>query len=389
MLSNRIQKIKPSATLAINAKAIELKAQGKDILKFGTGEPDFDTPDHIKDAAKKALDDGFTKYTAATGITELKEAVCRKFKEDNNIEYKAENVIISNGGKQALFNAFMAILNSGDEVIVPSPYWVSYADMVHVCDGEIITVDTTQNNFKLTAEMVAPAVTDRTKAIILNSPSNPTGYMIEEEEMRKIADMALKYNFYIFSDEVYEYFVYDGKKMFSPASISEEIKNITFTFNAVSKSYAMSGWRIGYVAGPLDVIKKMGSLQSHSTSNPCCIAQKAAVEALNGPKDSVNEMAKAFAKRRDFVYEEMNTIPGWKLGKPEGAFYAFPDVSGAFTDEINDSFKFTEYLLEKTGVAVVPGGAFGSEGDKCIRFSYASSMEDIKEGLRRIKELMS
>lgn len=387
MLSQRIQKIQPSATLAINAKAIELKKQGIDILKFGTGEPDFDTPDNIKEAAKRALDEGFTKYTAATGITELKEAVVAKFKRDNGIDCAVENVIITNGGKQALFNFFMAVIDPGDEVIVPSPYWVSYRDMVAVCEGKAVFVDTRPNDFKLTADMVAPAITPKTKVLILNSPSNPTGMVIEKEEIEKIAELAIKHNFYVISDEVYEDFLYDGKTAFSIGSLPE-MKELAFTTNAVSKTYSMTGWRIGYITGPTEVIKKMGSLQSHSTSNPCSIAQKAALEAMTGPQDSVKRMAEEFKRKRDYVYEMMQSLPGFKLVKPEGAFYAFPDVSGAFTDDISDSFKFTEFLMEKARVAVVPGGAFGKEGDNCIRFSYASSMEDIEEGVRRIKETL-
>jgi aspartate aminotransferase len=388
MLSYRIQKIKPSATLAINAKAIELKKRGVDVLKFGTGEPDFDTPENIKDAAKKALDEGFTKYTATTGIPELKEAICRKLKKDNGIECDISNVIVTNGGKQALFNFFMAVLNKGDEVIIPSPYWVSYSDIVALCEGIPAFVDTVSNNFKLTAKMVESAITPRTKVLILNSPNNPTGMTIEKKEVEHIAELAIRHNFYVISDEVYERFLYDGKKMFSIAGISE-MKNLAFTVNAVSKTYSMTGWRIGYIAGPPDVIKAMGDLQSHSTSNPCSIAQKAALEAITGPQDSVKRMADEFKKRRDYVYREMNKIPGFRLIKPEGAFYIFPDVSGAFTDKMNDSFKFAGFLMEKARVAVVPGGAFGKEGDNFIRFSYASSMDDIKEGIKRIKQALS
>ena len=387
MLSIRIQKIQPSATLAINAKAIELKKQGIDILKFGTGEPDCDTPDNIKNAAKRALDEGFTKYTDATGIKELKDAVRVKLKKDNQIETDISNVIITNGGKQALYNCFMAILNPSDEVIIPSPYWVSYSDMVAVCEGVSVFVDTTSNNFKLTAEMVKKAITPKTKVLILNSPSNPTGAVIEKEEILKIGELALKHGFYVISDEVYEYFIYDGKKSFSIGSVPE-LKDLVFTVNAVSKTYSMTGWRIGYIAGPKDVIKAMGNLQGHSTSNPCSIAQKAALEAITGPQDSVTIMANEFKKRRDFVYTEMNKIPGFSLLKPEGAFYAFPNVTKCYKSGITDSFKFTEFLMEKARVAVVPGGAFGKEGDGFIRFSYASSMSDIEEGIKRIKEAL-
>ena len=387
MLSNRIQSVKPSTTLAINAKAIELIKQGKDILKFGTGEPDCDTPQNIKDAAKRAIDEGFTKYTDATGIKELKEAVVQKLKRDNHIETTLSNVIITNGGKQALFNLFMSVLNPGDEVIIPSPYWLSYSDMVTLCEGKNVFVDTRSNHFKLTADMVRPAITPKTKLLILNSPSNPTGMTIEKEEIERIAKLALEHNFYLISDEVYEYFLYDGRQNFSVASMSE-MQDRVFTVNAVSKTYAMTGWRIGYVAGPAEIIKKMGDMQSHTTSNPCSIAQKAALEALTGDQSSIGIMAEEFRKRRDYVFEEMNRLPGFKLVQPEGAFYAFPDVSGCFNDQLKNSFDFATMLLEKAEVAVIPGGAFGQAGDHCIRFSYASSMKDIEEGLRRIRAVL-
>ena len=388
MLSNRIQRVKPSATLAINAKAIELQKQGIDILKFGTGEPDCDTPEHIKDAAKKALDQGFTKYTATGGIPELKKAVCEKFKRDNGIDYEPGQVLVSNGGKQAIFNCLMALINPGDEVIIPSPYWVSYADMVNVCEGEPVFVDTTANRFKCTAAMVEKAITPKTKLVFLNSPSNPTGAVIEKEEIIKIGELALKHKFYVLSDEVYEYFTYNGQKSFSLASIPA-MKDWVFTVNATSKTYSMTGWRIGYVAGPKAVIKAMDDLQGHSTSNPCSIAQKAALAALTGPQDCVTKMVEEFRKRRDYIYEVFKSIPGVKLDKPEGAFYIFPDVSAYYKGAITDSFKMAEYLLEKARVAVVPGGAFGKEGDKCIRMSYASSMKDIEEGIKRIKAALA
>lgn len=385
MLSNRIQNLRSSATLAINARAIELKKQGIDILKFGTGEPDFDTPDHIKQAAKQALDEGFTKYTAATGIPELKAAVAEKFKRDNSIICAPEDVIISVGGKQALYNIFMALLNSGDEVLLPAPYWVSYADMVMVAEGVVKTIDTRSNRFKLTAKMVEKAITPKTRALVLNSPSNPTGMVIEKEEILKIAELAQKHQFYIISDEVYEYFLYDSREHFSIGSLPE-MKELVFTVNAVSKTYSMTGWRIGYMTGPRPFIKPIANLQSHSTSNPCSIAQKAALTALTGPQDCVKEMVAEFEKRRDFVYKAFNQIPGLRLEKPEGAFYAFVDISG---HKINDGFKMTEFLMEQARVAVVPGGAFGNEGNQCIRFSFASSMTDIKEGLKRIKETLT
>lgn len=387
MLSNRIQAVQPSTTLAINAKVIELIKNGADILKFGTGEPDWDTPQNIKDAAKRAIDEGFTKYTDATGIKELKEAVVHKLKRDNGIESAIQNVLITNGGKQALFNLFMSVVNPGDEVIIPSPYWLSYSDMVTLCEGKNVFVDTCSNHFKLTAEMVKPAITSKTKLLILNSPSNPTGMVIEREEIEKIAELALKHNFYLISDEVYEYFLYDGRKNFSVGSLAE-LKDRVFTVNAVSKTYSMTGWRIGYVAGPHEIIKKMGDMQSHTTSNPCSIAQKAALEALTGDQSSIAQMAEEFRKRRDVVHEKMNQLSGFKLAQPEGAFYAFPDISDCFNDQIKNSFDFTTLLLEKAGVAVIPGGAFGQAGDHCIRFSYASSMKDIEEGLERVRRCL-
>ena len=385
MIAERLKKIKPSATLAMNARAIELIKQGVDILKFGTGEPDHDTPNHIKDAAKKALDEGFTKYTDVTGIRELKEAVSQKFKKDNGILCAPEDVIVSTGGKQSLFNILMTVINPGDEVLIPSPYWVSYADMVYVCEGIVKTIDTRSNHFKLTAEMVRKAISQRTKLLILNSPSNPTGMSIEKAELEKIAELALQHKIYLISDEVYEYFLYDGRKNFSVGSIPE-LKDWVFTVNAVSKTYSMTGWRIGYMTGPHAFINTIGSLQGHSTSNPCSIAQKAALAAITGPQESVSKMVNEFQERRDFVHKGFNQIQGIEIEKPEGAFYAFPKVSGLYSGKITDSFSFAEFLLEEARVAVVPGGAFGDEGDDYIRFSFASSLTDIKEGLKRIEE---
>lgn len=385
MISNRLQHTKPSATLAINAKAIEMKKRGIDVIKFGTGEPDFDTPDNIKAMVKKAIDEGFTKYTATDGISELKEAICNKLSRDNGIAAKPENVIVSNGGKQALYNCFMALLNPGDEVILPSPYWVSYADMIELAEGVVKTVDTTGNRFKLTAEMVKNAIGPKTKAIVLNSPGNPTGAVIDRKEIEAIAKLTLEHDFFVISDEVYECFNYTGEPSFSIASIPE-MKDRVFTINAVSKTYAMTGWRIGYLAGPAEFVKGMATLQGHMTSNPCSIAQKAALEALNGSQDSVKAMAAEYRKRRDFVFETMNRIPGFKLDLPEGAFYAFPDVSACYKETILDSVSFSQFLLEKARVAVIPGIAFGQEGDRFIRLSYASSMKDLEEGLERIRK---
>ncbi len=388
MLSNTVQNIKPSSTLELNAKAIQLQKQGVDVIRFVTGESDLGTPKHIGKAGIVAIEEGFDFYTAASGITELKIAICNKLKRDNQIDCDIENVMISNGGKQALFNCFAALLNPSDEVIIPSPYWVSYVDMVQIWSGVPKMVDTSINQFKLTAEMVNMAITNKTKVIILNSPSNPTGAVMDEEEIKKIAQLALEHNIYVISDEVYEYFLYDDAKMFSIGSIAE-MKDLVFTVNAVSKTYGMTGWRIGYIAGPKNVIKGMGNLQAHSTSNPCSIAQKAALTALNGPQECIQETLDEFTRRRDFVYEEMSQIPGFKLDKPKGAFYVFPDVSAYFNREIKNSFDFAKFLLKKAHVALAPGGAFGKEGDTCIRLSYAASMENLKEGIKRIKEAVA
>lgn len=371
--------------MAVNAKAIELQKQGIDILKFGTGEPDWDTPEHIKEAAKKALDEGFTKYTHSTGIPELKEAVRDKFKRDNKIICESEDIIITIGGKQALFEIFMAILNPGDEVLIPSPYWVSYAHMVNICEGVTTTIDTTSNRFKLTADMVEKSISQKTKVLILNTPSNPTGMIMERKEIEKIAELALRHNFYLISDEVYEYFLYDEREHFSVGSLSE-MRDLVFTVNAVSKTYSMTGWRIGYMTGPKNFIRPISNLQGHSTSNPCSIAQKAALAALTGPQECVKMMVDAFQERRDVVYEGFRKIPGMFLEKPEGAFYAFLNISHLLNDSMKDSFGFSEFLIEKARVAVIPGSAFGTEGNNYIRFSFASSMKDIKEGLERIVE---
>lgn len=386
-IAQRLKSIAPSPTLAIDAKANALIKQGVDILKFGLGEPDFDTPDHIKEAAIKAIKDGFTKYTAVGGTPELKSAIMEKLKRENGIVCGPENIIACNGAKQALFNLFMALVNPGDEVLIPSPYWVSYADMILLCGGKPVTIDTTKNGFKVTANMVKKHLSPKTKILILNSPSNPTGAVLDHKEVEKIGELALERKLYLVSDEVYEHFIYDKAERFSVASLPG-LKDLAITVNAVSKTYAMTGWRLGYAAGPKEIIQAMTNAQSHSTSNPCSISQKAAVAALTGPQDCVKEMRKEYEKRRLIVYDGFRAIPGVKLEKPEGAFYAFPDVSAYHKGAIKNSFDFADFLLEKAKVAVVPGGAFGKEGDPYIRFSYASSEKNIREGLRRIGETL-
>ncbi|MFH1587269.1 MAG: pyridoxal phosphate-dependent aminotransferase [Candidatus Diapherotrites archaeon] len=375
--------IPPSSTMAINAKANQMIADGENVLKFGIGEPDFNTPENVKAAGKKAIDDNRSKYTPASGIPELKNAICDKLKRENGLEYSPKEVIVSNGGKHSLYNIMLALLNKGDEVIIPIPAWISYKEQVTLAGGKSVFVGTDEA-FKISAEKVREAVSEKTKAIIINSPSNPTGATIEESELRAIAELAVEKEFYIISDEVYEKFVYGGRKFISTASLGEEVKDLTLTCNAVSKTYAMTGWRIGYTAGNEKVIKAMGNVQSHSSGNPCSIAQYAALEAFNGQQESVGEMIKQFDERRQYVFKHLNEIDGIKLVEPEGAFYAFPDVRGVFNKSIGNGAALCDYLLEEAKVALVPGDEFGSNNH--IRFSYASSMDDIREGIGRIKD---
>ena len=380
-LSSRVGQITPSATLAINARAKELRSQGVDIISFAVGEPDFNTPEVAKKAGKQAIDDNFTRYTPANGIIELKEAICERFKARDQ-DYAPNHIIITCGGKHALYGAMQALLDQGDEVLLPSPYWVSFPEIVKLAGGVPVIVPT-KTPFKLRASDLEKKLTEKTKLIIINSPSNPTGAVFEESELRKIAELAVKNDLYVISDEVYEDFLY-GREHVSIASFNDDIKERTIIVKAVSKSYAMTGWRIGYCAGPVDVIKAMSSLQSHMTSNPASISQKAALAALTSDQESVKEMVKAFDERRSYMVERLNTIKGIDCPESEGAFYAFPDVSGLYNESITDSVELSTYLLEEAHIAVVPGAAFGA--DNHIRFSYAVSMEDIKKGLDRLEE---
>lgn len=379
LLSERVKNIAPSATLAVDSKAKQLKKEGKDMVIFGAGEPDFNTPENIKEAAKKAIDKNITRYTPIGGIFELKEAVVNKFKRDNQINYDASEVIISCGGKHTLYNIAMSILNKNDEAILPVPYWVSYEEMIKLTGAKVVFCKTNEK-FKLTAKDVEEKITKKTKMLILNSPSNPSGAMVERSEIEKIAKLAVKHNFYVVSDEVYEFFVYGNTKRISIASLNNDIKNLTITVNAVSKTYAMTGWRIGYCGANKEVVKAMGNLQGHSTGNPSNIAQMAALEALNGPQNSVRQMVRAFDERRKFMSKRLNEMKGIKCLLPEGAFYAFPDISKTGMK----SMEFSERLLDEALVAVVPGIAFGS--DNHIRLSYATSMQEIEKGMNRIEE---
>jgi aspartate aminotransferase len=393
MLSARAKNIKPSPTLAIDAKAKAMKAAGADVVNFGVGEPDFDTPENIKEAAIKAIRDGFTKYTPVGGIDPLKDAIVEKFRKDNGLEYSREEVIVSCGAKHSLYNIAQALYGNGDEVIIPAPYWVSYPDQVILNDAAPVIVKTYEKDkFVLKADALKSHITKKTKAIILNSPSNPTGLTYDRKTLEDIASIALEHNLYVISDEIYEKLTYDGFAHTSIASLGNEIKNRTLIVNGLSKAYAMTGWRIGYTAGPKDIIKAMTNIQSQSTSNPTSIAQKAAVEALTGPQDFIKTMLAEFDKRRKYLVSELNSIPGISCLTPTGAFYAFPNTSklyGKRADgkKIYSSSALALHLLENANVALVPGDAFGD--DNHIRLSYATSMENLGKGVKRIREAVS
>ena len=391
-LSKKAAAVKPSSTLAITAKAKELKAQGKDVVGFGAGEPDFDTPENICDAAIDAINNGFTKYTPASGIIELKEAVSKKFKKYNNIDYTPEQIVISNGGKHSLENIFTVLLNPGDEVIIPAPYWLSYTEIVKLAGGVPVIVKTSkEQEYKLTAEALCKAVTNKTKALILNTPNNPTGMVYTDNELRDIADIVIDKDFYVVADEMYETLTYDGHKHISIASLGKEIYDRTITCNGLAKSYAMTGWRIGYTGSPLQIARMMGSVQSHQTSNPNSIAQKAAVEALNGPQDSVSQMNEEFNKRRQHVYERICNMPFVSTIKPMGEFYVFVDASEVLSkthkgETVGTVAKMAEILINEYNTAVVPCADFGF--DDHLRLSYAISMEQIEKGLDRIEKFL-
>ena len=378
MLSERVRNIAPSATLAVDAKAKQLKKEGKDVLNFGAGEPDFNTPENIKEAAKKAIDRNITRYTPVGGIPELREAIAKKFREVNRINYDASEVVVCAGGKHVLYNIAMTILNKDDEAILPVPYWVSFEEIIKLTGAKTVFCDTNEK-FKLTAGDVEEKITNKTKMLILNSPNNPSGAIIDKAETEKIAKLAVQHNFYVVSDEVYEYFVYGDMEMASIAALNEEIKNLTVTANSFSKTYAMTGWRAGYCGANKEIIKGIENLQGHSTSNISNIAQMAALEALNGPQDGIKLMIKAFDERRKFMHKRLNEMNGIKCNEPEGAFYAFPDISRTKMS----SMEFSSKLLEEALVAVVPGIAFGS--DRHVRLSYAASMKDIEQGMDRME----
>jgi len=386
IVSNSLKRIKPSPTIAVTQKARELKAAGKDVIGLGAGEPDFDTPENIKQAAIDAINRGDTKYTAVDGTPDLKKAIVNKFKRENNLEYSTNEITVGTGGKQVIYNAFMATLNKGDEVIIPAPYWVSYPDMVLLAGGNPKIVKCNENDgFKLTPKNLKKAITKKTKWLILNSPSNPTGASYTRGEIESLSEVLIKNkNVHILSDDIYEHITYDNFNFFTIAQVSE-LKNRTLTMNGVSKSYAMTGWRIGYAAGPKEIIKAIRKIQSQSTSNPSSISQAAAVEALNGTQDFIQERSDAFKERRDFVVNSLNNIKGISCLKPNGAFYAFPSCKKLLgkKTKLKTDKDFVEKLLEKSLVAVVQGSAFGLDG--YFRISYATSMDNLKKALERIK----
>jgi aspartate aminotransferase len=392
-IAKRALAIKPSPTLATAAKAKAMKAEGYDVVDFGVGEPDFDTPDNVKEAAMRAIRSGFTKYTPASGTDELKDAVVEKLRKDNGLEYERSQIIISCGAKHSLYNIAEALFDPRDEVIIPSPYWVSYPDQVLLNDAKPVIVKTTEKEgFKLSAKKLEKAITKKTKAIILNSPSNPTGLAYDTKTLEEIAAIAVKRGIYVISDEIYEKLIYDGFRHVSIASLGPEIKNMTIVVNGVSKSHAMTGWRIGYAAGPKDVITAMANIQSQSTSNPASISQKAAVEALRGPQDFIGTMNVEFDKRRRYMVDRLNKMNGVSCLMPVGAFYAFPKISSSFGrlttngKTIRNSADLAVYLLEDAKVALVSGDAFGAKD--YIRLSYATSMENIVKGMDRIEEAL-
>ena len=391
-LSRKAQAIEPSLTLAITARAKEMKEKGIDVISFSAGEPDFNTPKNIINAAIKAMEDGNTKYTSVNGILQLREAICKKFKGDNGLEYNPSQIVVSTGAKQSLANTFLAILNPGDEVIVSTPYWVSYPELIKLADGKPVFVEGDEkSNYKFTKENLEKAVTAKTKAIVLNTPNNPTGTIYNKEELEVIADFAKKYNIIIISDEMYEKLIYDNENHISIASLSKDAYERTIVINGLSKSYAMTGWRIGYCATSEKIAKLMISIQSHVTSNVCSITQYAALEALNGPQDEITKMINEFEKRRNYMINRIESIDNLSIVKPKGAFYIMINIENCLGKEINgkilnDSMEFCASLLENEKLAVIPGKAFGL--NNYIRVSYATSMEAIKEGLNRIESFI-
>lgn len=392
-ISKRVANIAPSLTLEITAKAKKLKSEGVSVIGFGAGEPDFNTPDYIIEAAKKALDIGFTKYTPASGMAELKTAVCDKFEQDNGLQYSPEQIVISSGAKSSLFHAISALVDDGDEVILPAPYWLTYPELIGLAGGVTVTVNAdASTGYKMTEQMLENAITNKTKLVIINSPNNPTGAVYSESELKTLAKVIEKHGLYVISDEIYEKLIYDGEKHYSVAAVNDYMKEHTVVVNGMSKSFSMTGWRIGYLAAPVKIAKAISNMQSHTTSNACSIAQYASVAALTNPrgKDFIANMQKVFDERRRLMINTLKNIDGIKVIEPKGAFYVFIDVSAFYGktfegEVINGSMSFAKSAL-KRGVALIPGVAFGR--DDCIRLSYAISEKDIIEGLSRIENFV-
>ena len=391
-LAERVHRIKPSPTFAAAAKAAAMRARGIEVISFAQGEPDFDTPDNIKEAAYKAIGAGITKYTPAAGFDDLKDAIIQKFKRDNGLTYDRSQILASAGAKLCIYNLAQVLFEAGDEVIVPAPYWVSYTDIVLLMDAQPVVIPTTEGQgFRISPQQLASAITPRTKAIILNSPNNPTGATYTAEELRALAGILVQKKILIIADDIYEKFVYDGIAFTSIASLGKEIQDQTMVINGVSKTYSMTGWRIGFAAGPAELIAEMGKVQTQNVSNPVSFCQKAAVEALVGPQDSVGEMIVEFDRRRRYIVERLNAMPGITCSLPQGAFYVFPNITGLCgrkwgEKKISNSADVTDFLLEEARVAGVAGSGFGD--DKYIRFSYATSMKNIEKGMDRIQEAL-
>ncbi len=389
-ISRKIKNIKPSPTIAISSLAGEMKRKGINVINFSAGQPDFPTPENIKEAGIQAIRNNHTKYTPAPGIPEIREAICRKLKRENDLEYTPDRVIVSSGGKQSVYLALQVLLEEGDEAIIISPYWVSYPPQVSLTGAKPVIINTTiENDFKTTAEKIEKYITDKTQILILNSPNNPTGSLFTKNELEEIADLCVRKNLFVITDEIYEQLTYDNQKAFSIASLNDDIKKITLTINGASKSFSMTGWRLGYAAGPKEVVGAMSKLQSQLDTHAVSISQYATIEALDNGAESTRKMRESFDERRKYVVKRLNEIDGIKTNVPKGAFYIFPQVSAYYGKKhndtlINDSVSFCKYMLEEMKIALVPGSAFGD--DNCLRFSYAASMEDIKNGIGRLEE---
>ncbi len=390
-LSDRVQRVKPSPTLAVTARAAELRAAGQDIIGLGAGEPDFDTPDHIKAAAKQAIDQGMTRYTAVDGTAGLKQAIIDKFERDNSLQYTPDQILVSCGGKQSFYNLAQALLNPGDEVIIPAPYWVSYPDMVLLADGKpVIVAAGKEQGFKIEPEQLKAAITDRTRLLVINSPSNPTGVAYQCAELEALGEVLRQYpDILIATDDMYEHILWSEEPFCNIVNACPDLYDRAIVLNGVSKAYAMTGWRIGYAGGPVDLIRAMKKVQSQSTSNPASISQAAAMEALNGDQSDLQVMLKAFRERHDFVVSALNDLPGFSCLPGDGTFYSFPDVSGAIeqTGGVSNDVELAEHFLAKAGVALVPGSAFGAPG--YMRLSYATDMETLKTAVDRLRSCLT